>query len=86
MTDIGRRGYSQAMTNANKPESENLQGAEAVAASAVVERVRSYHEGAPVDTVRRELVEAASAAGVQVSEQWLQTNAEEISAADPATG
>jgi hypothetical protein len=74
------------MTDANKPETQDLQGAEAVAAAAVVERVRSYHEGAPVETVRRELAEAAAAAGVEVSEQWLQTNAQEISDADPATG
>lgn len=72
--------------DANNPDSQDAQGAEAVAIAAVVERVRSYHEGAPVETVHKELVEAASGARVDVSEEWLRRTAQEISEADPATG
>lgn len=70
--------------DANNPDPQDVQGAEAVAIEAVVERVRSYHEGAPVETVRKELVDAASEAGVDVSEDWLRATAQEISDADPA--
>lgn len=60
-----------------------MQGAETEAVRAVEERVRSYHEGAPVATVRGELEKAADEAGVVVTPAWLDDTAQEISDADP---
>jgi hypothetical protein len=54
------------------------------AVQAVVDRVLSWQEGAPVGTVREELEKGLSAIGESRSEQWLQDNAERISKADPA--
>ena len=54
------------------------------AVQAVVDRVLSWQEGAPVETVREELEKGLSAIGETRSEEWLQDNAERISKADPA--
>ncbi|HEX2893214.1 MAG TPA: hypothetical protein VHO29_04330 [Marmoricola sp.] len=59
-------------------------GAEAEAQQAVVDRVLSYQVGAEVDTIRGELRRAASEIGVEVSDQWVDEKAREISTADPA--
>ncbi len=54
------------------------------AVQAVVDRVLSYHGGAPEETVRKELEGALSEIGESRSEEWLGSHAEEISNADPA--
>ncbi len=59
-------------------------GAEAEAQQAVVDRVLSWQEGAPVDTVRAELQRAAAEVGVEVDDDWLDEKARQISDADPA--
>ncbi len=58
--------------------------AEAEAQQAVVDRVLSWQEGAPVDTVRAELQRAAAEVGVEVDDDWLDEKARQISDADPA--
>ncbi len=54
------------------------------AVQAVVDRVLSWQEGAPVETVREELEKGLSDVGESRSDEWLQTHAEKISKADPA--
>ena len=54
------------------------------AVQAVLDRVLSWQEGAPVETVREELEKGLSEVGETRSEEWLQENAERISKADPA--
>jgi len=54
------------------------------AVQAVVDRVLSYQAGAPVDSVREQLEEGLSSIGESRSEDWLKSNAEQISNADPA--
>ena len=54
------------------------------AVQAVVDRVLSYQGGAPADTVRAELESGLSEIGENRDEDWLQSNAERISNADPA--
>jgi hypothetical protein len=54
------------------------------AQQAVFERVRSWQEGAPVETVRDELRKAATEVGVDVDDAWLDEKARQISDADPA--
>jgi hypothetical protein len=54
------------------------------AVQAVVDRVLSWQEGAPAETVREELGKGLSEIGETRSEEWLQDHAERISKADPA--
>jgi hypothetical protein len=54
------------------------------AQQAVYERVRSWQEGAPVETVREELRKAAAEVEVEVDDAWLDEKARQISDADPA--
>jgi hypothetical protein len=54
------------------------------AVQAVVDRVLSWQEGAPAETVREELEKGLSEIGETRSEEWLQDHAERISKADPA--
>jgi hypothetical protein len=54
------------------------------AVQAVLDRVLSWQEGAPVETVREELERGLSEIGETRSAEWLQENAERISKADPA--
>jgi hypothetical protein len=54
------------------------------AVQAVVDRVLSWQEGAPVDTVREELEKGLAEIGESRPEEWLRTHAEKISKADPA--
>lgn len=68
----------------NEAAQDTAQGAEAEAQQAVVDRVLSWHEGAPVETVREELRKAAAEVGVEVDDRWLDEKAREISEADPA--
>ena len=68
----------------NEAAQDTAQGAEAEAQQAVVDRVLSWHEGAPVETVREELRKAATEVGVEVEDSWLDEKAREISEADPA--
>ena len=56
------------------------------AVQAVVDRVLSWQGGAPEDTVRQELEAGLQQIGETRDEQWLQSNAERISRADPAHG
>lgn len=60
-------------------------GTEAEAQQAVVDRVLSWQEGAPTETVREELRKAAAEVGVEVDDAWLDEKAHQISDADPAT-
>jgi hypothetical protein len=64
---------------------DDAHGTEAAAQQAVVDRVLSWHEGAPVETVREELRKAADEVGVTVDDAWLDERAKQISDADPAT-
>ena len=68
----------------NDAAENTAQGAEAEAQQAVVDRVLSWQEGAPVETVREELRKAAAEVGVQVDDAWLDEKARLISEADPA--
>ncbi|HEU4512477.1 MAG TPA: hypothetical protein VFR87_05185 [Nocardioidaceae bacterium] len=68
----------------NDAAENDARGAEAEAQQAVVDRVLSWQEGAPVDTVRAELQKAASEVGVEVDDAWLDEKARQISDADPA--
>jgi hypothetical protein len=68
----------------NDASDDTAQGAEAEAQQAVVDRVLSWHEGAPVETVREHLQKAAQEVGVEVSDTWLDEKARQISDADPA--
>lgn len=68
----------------NDAAQTDAQGAEAEAQQAVVDRVLSWQEGAPVETVREELRKAAAEVGVQVDDAWLDEKARLISEADPA--
>jgi len=54
------------------------------AVQAVVDRVLSWQAGAPADTVRAELASGLDQIGETRSEEWLASNAEAISKADPA--
>ena len=54
------------------------------AVQAVVDRVLSWQAGAPEETVREELAKGLSQVGETRSEEWLATNAQAISKADPA--
>jgi len=56
------------------------------AVQAVVDRVLSYQAGAPSGTVREELTSGLAEIGESRSEEWLASNAEAISNADPAQG
>lgn len=58
--------------------------ADSEAVQAVVDRVLSWHPGAPVDTVRKELEDGLAQVGESMPEEWLQQTAERISHADPA--
>ncbi|GAB2758652.1 hypothetical protein [Nocardioides pakistanensis] len=69
----------------NEAAATGAQGAEAEAQQAVVDRVLSWQEGAPVETVREELHKAAAEVGVEVDDAWLEEKAREISDADPAS-
>jgi len=68
----------------NEAADSRARGAEAEAQQAVVDRVLSWQEGAPVDTVREELRKAAAEVGVEVDAAWLDEKARQISEADPA--
>jgi hypothetical protein len=68
----------------NDAPQNDAHGAEAEAQQAVVDRVLSWQEGAPVETVREELRKAATEAGVSVDDAWIEERAKEISEADPA--
>ena len=68
----------------NDAAESSAQGARAEAQQAVVDRVLSWQEGAPVETVREELRKAAAEVGVDVDDAWLDEKAEQISEADPA--
>lgn len=68
----------------NDAAESGAHGAAAEAQQAVVDRVLSWHEGAPVETVRQELVKAAAEVGVEVDDAWLDDTARQISEADPA--
>ncbi len=68
----------------NDAADNTAQGAEAEAQQAVVDRVLSWQEGAPVETVREELRKVAAEVGVEVDDAWLDEKAREISEADPA--
>lgn len=68
----------------NEAAQDTAQGAEAEAQQAVVDRVLSWQEGAPVETVREELRKAAAEVGLEVDDAWLDAKAREISEADPA--
>jgi hypothetical protein len=70
------------MTDSNElrhqEDNEAVQGA--------VDRVLSWHAGAPADTVREHLQHALDEAGETKDEEWLKATAERISTADPAQG
>lgn len=68
----------------NEAAETTAHGTEAEAQQAVVDRVLSWQEGAPVATVREELRRAASQVGVDVDDAWLDEKAQQISDADPA--
>lgn len=68
----------------NDAAQDHAEGAEAEAQQAVVDRVLSWQEGAPVGTVRDELRKAADEAGIRVDDAWLDEKARQISEADPA--
>lgn len=68
----------------NAAADDAAQGTEAEAQQAVVDRVLSWQEGAPVETVREELQKAAAEVGVSVDDAWLDQKAKQISEADPA--
>jgi hypothetical protein len=70
----------------NQAAEADATGTEAEAQQAVVDRVLSWQEGAPVDTVREELRKAAGEVGVAVDDAWLDEKARQISHADPASG
>lgn len=70
----------------NDASENTAQGTEAAAQQAVVDRVLSWQEGAPAETVREELRKAAAEVGVEVDDAWLDEKAREISNADPAQG
>ena len=53
------------------------------AVQAAVDRVQSWHAGAPVETVREHLTHALDEAGESKDDSWLQSMAERISTADP---
>lgn len=53
------------------------------AVQGVVDRVQSWHAGAPADTVREHLQHGLDEAGESKDEDWLRTTAERISTADP---
>jgi hypothetical protein len=59
-------GYREPMT-AHSETASSDEGLEAI--QAVVDRVGSYQDGAPEDTVRRELADGLSEAGLQVSDE-----------------
>ena len=68
----------------NDAADATAEGAQAEAQQAVVDRVLSWQEGAPVETVREELRKAAAEVGVDVDDAWLEEKARQISEADPA--
>lgn len=81
-------GYAPAMTDNEELRNEaaggQAEGAEAEALQAVVDRVLSWQEGAPVETVREELRKALSEAGLDADDAWVDERARQISQADPA--
>jgi hypothetical protein len=54
------------------------------AVQAVVDRVLSWQAGAPEDTIRQELEKGLQEIGESRDEEWLRSNTERISKADPA--
>jgi hypothetical protein len=81
-------GYDDPMSNPDETGSDNseLRNEEPdnEAVQAVVDRVLSYHGGSPADTVRDQLQRGLADIGESRDEKWLDSNAEEISQADPA--
>ena len=68
----------------NDAADTGAEGAQAEAQQAVVDRVLSWQEGAPEETVRAELRKAAAEVGVDVDDAWVDEKARQISEADPA--
>jgi hypothetical protein len=54
------------------------------AVQAVVDRVLSYQAGSTVENIRTELEAGLQKIGESRSEEWLSSNAQAISVADPA--
>ena len=54
------------------------------ATQAVVDRVLSWHAGAPEETVREELRKGLQEAGADMPDAWVEQTARRISVADPA--
>lgn len=69
----------------NDAAENDAQGDEATAQQAVVDRVLSWQEGAPVDQVRDELRRVAAEVGVDVDDAWVEDKAQQIHQADPAS-
>jgi hypothetical protein len=74
-------GKGTGMTDNNELRSD---AAESEAVQGVVDRVLSWHPGAPIDTVRQELEDGLSKVGETMPDGWVQQTAERISRADPA--
>jgi hypothetical protein len=72
------------MTDNTSDNSELRNEEDNEAVQAVLDRVLSYQPGAEVGTIRTELEKGLSEIGESRDEQWLQSNAEAISKADPA--
>jgi len=79
---FGRRWAGYRLPMSDNSELRHAEDNEAV--QAVLDRVLSWQEGAPAETVREELRKGLSEIGETRSEEWLQANAERITKADPA--
>lgn len=69
----------------NDAATGQAEGAQAEALQAVVDRVLSWQEGAPTETVEGELRRALDEAGLEVDDTWIRERAQQISDADPAS-
>jgi hypothetical protein len=76
-------GYDGGMgdTGDNSDLRDEPQANEAV--QGVVDRVLSWQEGAPADTVRAELEAGLREVGESMPDAWVQQTADRISSADP---
>jgi hypothetical protein len=74
------------MTKSNDLSNELRSMADNEAVQGVVDRMLSWHQGAPADTVREHLAKALDEVGESKDEAWLKDVSERISQADPAKG
>lgn len=81
MTETAVAGYAASMSDNSEDLRHDPDSDEQV--QAVLDRVTSYHEGAPAATVRDELAKALHEVDRTMPDAWMDEKSEQISKADP---